>query len=274
MGKTTTTISIASYAAISSYKTLIIDIDPQANATSGLGIDKSLIDMSTYDCLLNQAGLKEIIIPTDISNLYLAPSSLSLTGAEIELVKESNRENKLSQAIDSIRDEYDFIFIDTPPSLGLLTLNALTAADQLIVPLQCEYYSLEGVSQLINTVNLVKENLNPRLEIEGVILTMADFRAKLTNEVIAEIKNYFGDKVYNTVVPRSIKIAESPGYGKPIFLYDPSSSGALKYKEIAEEFLRRNNSQETSADNRIEENGKVEAGESAAATEGEGAVPN
>lgn len=254
VGKTTTTISIASYVAMSSHKTLIIDVDPQANATSGLGINKSSIEISTYDCLLNQTELKQVIISTDVTNLYLAPSNISLTGAEIELVKEANRENRLSQAVEAVRNEYDFIFIDTPPSLGILTLNALTAADQLIVPLQCEYYSLEGVSQLISTIDLVKESLNPRLEIGGIILTMADFRTKLTNEVINEIRTYFGSKVYDAVVPRSIKIAESPGYGKPIFLYDASSIGALKYEEVAKEFLRRNNKQQALTDNQIGEN--------------------
>lgn len=240
VGKTTTAINIASYVAMSSHKTLLIDIDPQANATSGLGVDKKSVNTSTYECLLNHVDLKEVISPTKIKNLYLAPSSIRLTGAEIELVSELGRENKLKQAIETIKEEYPYIFIDTPPSLGLLTLNALTAADRLIIPLQCEYYSLEGISQLLNTINLVKENLNPHLEIEGVILTMADFRTRLADEVINEVKNYFGDKVYNIIIPRSIKMAEAPGYGKPIFMYDPKSKGALKYKELAENFLRHN----------------------------------
>ncbi len=240
VGKTTTAINIASYVAMASHKTLLIDVDPQANATSGLGVDKKSVNASTYECLLNHVDFKEIISPTEIKNLYLAPSSIRLTGAEIELVAESDRENKLKQAIEAIKEEYSYIFIDTPPSLGLLTLNALTAADRLIIPLQCEYYSLEGISQLLNTINLVKENLNPRLEIEGVILTMADFRTRLADEVINEVKNYFGDKVYNIIIPRSIKMAEAPGYGKPIFMYDAKSKGALKYKELAENFLKHN----------------------------------
>jgi chromosome partitioning protein len=238
VGKTTTAINIASYVAMSSRKTLLIDVDPQANATSGLGVEKNSVNESTYECLLGQADLEKIILPTEVENLFLAPSNIRLTGAEIELVKESDREHKLKHALELIKEKYSYIFIDTPPSLGLLTLNALTAADRLIIPLQCEYYSLEGISQLINTINLVKESLNPKLEIEGVILTMADFRTKLADEVIKEVKSHFGNKVYETVVPRNIKIAEAPGYGKSIFLYEPSSSGALRYKELAEEFLR------------------------------------
>jgi chromosome partitioning protein len=240
VGKTTTAINIASYVAMLSHKTLLVDIDPQANATSGLGIDKKSVNVSTYECLLNHVEIEEVIVSTEVKNLYLAPSSIRLTGAEIELVEEPDREDKLRQVLKLIRERYAYIFIDTPPSLGLLTLNALTAADRLIIPLQCEYYSLEGISQLLNTINLVKENLNPQLEIEGVLLTMADFRTKLTDEVINEVKNYFGDKVYNVVIPRSVKIAEAPGYGKSIFMYDPNSMGALKYKELAEQFLKHN----------------------------------
>ncbi|MFH1856206.1 MAG: AAA family ATPase [Candidatus Omnitrophota bacterium] len=240
VGKTTTAISIASYVALSSKKTLLIDLDSQANATSGLGINKNSIEFSTYECLLGYKSLKDIILATEVNNLWLAPSNTRLTGAEIELTQEANREGRLKQAIEAIKGEYDFIFIDTPPSLGILTLNALTAADQLMVPLQCEYYSLEGVSQLLNTINLVKSSLNPSLEIGGVLLTMADFRANLTHEVINEIKGYFGDKVFEAIIPRSIKVAESPGYGKPIFMYDPTSPAALKYKEVGKEFLKRN----------------------------------
>ena len=258
VGKTTTAINIASYVAMASHKTLLVDIDPQANATSGLGIDKKSVTASTYECLLNHVNFKDIISSTQINNLYLAPSSIRLTGAEIELVSELGREAKLKQALQAIKEEYDYIFIDTPPSLGLLTLNALTAAERLIIPLQCEYYSLEGISQLLNTINLVKENLNPQLEVEGVVLTMADFRTRLADEVINEVKAYFGDKVYNIVIPRSIKIAEAPGYGKSIFTYDPKSKGALKYKELAEEFLKHNKNLDEGLSGSQEEPQKLE----------------
>lgn len=237
VGKTTTAINLAAYLAISGKKTLLIDIDPQGNATSGLGIDKHSINTSIYHLLIDDADPKTILIGTQIQNLSLFPSNLNLTGAEVELVGILGREHKLKKALASVLDDYDFILIDCPPSLGLLTINALSAANSVIIPIQCEYYALEGLSQLVNTINLVKENINPALVVEGVLLTMADYRTNLTNEVINEVKKFFGDKVYKTVIPRNIRLAEAPGFGKPIALYDKNSIAAKKYEDFANELL-------------------------------------
>lgn len=237
VGKTTTAINLATCLAISGKKVLLIDIDPQGNATSGLGIDKHTIKSSIYDLIIDEIDPTTVIIKTPIENLYLIPSNLNLTGAEVELVGIMGREYRLKKAITAISSEYDFILIDCPPSLGLLTINALSAAYSALIPIQCEYYALEGLSQLTNTINLVKENLNPSLAIEGVLLTMADYRTNLTNEVISEARNFFKDKVYTTVIPRNIRLTEAPGFGKPIALYDKSSIGAQKYQEFANELL-------------------------------------
>lgn len=237
VGKTTTAINLSAYLSISSQKVLLIDIDPQGNATSGLGINKHDIKTSVYDLLIDEINPEPIIIPTGIQNFSLIPSNLSLTGAEVELVGLMGREYRLKKAISSITIAYDFIIIDCPPSLGLLTVNALTAADSVIIPIQCEYYALEGLSQLVNTIDLVKDNLNSKLKIEGVLLTMADFRTNLTNEVINEARSFFKDKVYNTIIPRNIKITESPGFGKPLVIYDKVSIGAQKYEEFTNEVL-------------------------------------
>ena len=236
-GKTVSAQSLASYLALENKKTLLIDLDPQSNTTSGIGIDKHSVKSSIYNVLHEHTSLENILIPTQIENLVIAPSNLDLTGAEVELVNVMSREYRLRKAIDTIRKVYDFIIIDCPPSLGLLTINALTAADSVIIPVQCEYYALEGLSQLMNTVNLVKDNLNSELKIEGVLLTMADYRTNLTKEVITEVKNFFGDKVYKTVIPRSIKLAEAPGFGKPIVLYDKNSIGAEAYYNLTREVL-------------------------------------
>ena len=216
IGKSTSCISIASYLAIEGRKTLLIDLDPQSNATSGIGIDKHSVSAKTasiYNVLHEQKTLEEITLKTQVENLYIAPSSLDLTGAEIELVNAMSREYRLRRAIEKIKDLYEFIIVDCPPSLGLLTINALTATDSVLIPVQCEYYALEGLSQLMNTINLVRDNLNSNLRIEGVLLTMADFRTNLTKEVIEEVKKFFGDKVYKTIIPRSIKLTEAPGFG-------------------------------------------------------------
>lgn len=238
-GKTTSAINLSAYLALAGKKVMLIDLDPQANATSGIGINKHNVKKSTYHILLEELPIKDIIVPTQIQGLCLAPANLDLTGAEVELVSTLGREYRLKKAVHEIKHEYDYIIIDAPPSLGLLTLNALSASDGIIVPVQCEYYALEGLSQLMNTFNLVRTHLNAGLVIEGVILTMADFRTNLTKEVINEVKNHFPDKVYKSVIPRSIKLGESPSFGKPIALYDKDNIAARRYEELAQEIMGR-----------------------------------
>jgi chromosome partitioning protein len=236
-GKTTTSINLSAYLALAGKKVLLIDLDPQANATSGSGINKHNVVKSSYHLLLEEMDLKEIIQSTAIPNFFIAPSNLDLTGAEVELVGMLAREYRLKRALIKEKESFDFIIIDSPPSLGLLTINALCAADSVLIPVQCEYYALEGVTQLSHTLKLIKENLNPELAIEGVLLTMADFRTNLTKEVITEARNYFKDKVYHTVIPRNIRLTEAPSFGKPIALYDEESIGAEKYEELAKELI-------------------------------------
>ncbi|MCM8781492.1 MAG: AAA family ATPase [Candidatus Omnitrophica bacterium] len=236
-GKTTSAINISTYFALLGKKVLLIDLDPQANATSGLGLNKHDIQKSTYHLLLEEAELEQIIIHTQINNLFIAPSNLDLTGAEVELVGTLGREQRLKRALDKQKEDFDFIIIDSPPSLGLLTINALCAADSVLIPVQCEYYALEGLSQLTHTIELVKDNLNPNLTIEGVLLTMADYRTNLSKEVIKEARNFFKEKVYQTVIPRNIRLTEAPSYGKPVALYDKTSLGALKYENLSREML-------------------------------------
>ena len=236
-GKTTSAINIATYLSLGGKKVLLIDLDPQANTTSGIGINKHNVQTSTYHVLLEELELKNVLLPTSINNLDIAPSNLDLTGAEVELVGVLGREHRLKRALLKEKHNYDFVIIDSPPSLGLLTINALDAADSVLIPVQCEYYALEGLTQLNKTIRLVKENLNPDLVIEGVLLTMADFRTNLTKEVIQEARNYFKDKVFNTIIPRSIKLTEAPSFGKPIAMYDRTSIGALKYEELTRELL-------------------------------------
>ncbi|MFA5389026.1 MAG: AAA family ATPase [Candidatus Omnitrophota bacterium] len=237
VGKTTTVVNLGYYLAYKGKKVLIIDLDPQANATSGLGLDKSKIQKSIYDILINNLKPSEAMHEINMPQLKLIPSTIHLTGAEIELVSFMNREYKLKQALKDIADEFDFILIDSPPSLGILTINSLAAANSVLIPIQCEYYALEGLSQLLNTVNLVRENLNKDLEIQGVLLTMADYRTNLTSEVIEEAKRFFKDQVFKTIIPRSIKLSEAPGFGKPIHLYDKHSIGARTYLSLANEIL-------------------------------------
>lgn len=237
VGKTTTVVNLAAALAQAGRKTLVVDLDPQANATSGLGVDKRSVNPSVYEGLLGHVSLASLVRPHEIPQLALIPSHAHLSGAEVELVSQPERERKLKQTLTLIQDQYDFVFIDCPPSLGLLTLNALTAADSLLIPLQCEYYALEGLTQLIDTIKLVQELLNPRLVIEGVVLTMADQRTKLTADVIAEVKAFFKEKVYQTIIPRSVRLSEAPSYGKPIALYATGSIGSQRYAALAQELL-------------------------------------
>lgn len=239
VGKTTTAINLPASLAHLGQDTLIIDMDPQANTTSGLGVDKRSLGNHIYQTLLDEVKLDDILKPTEMDWLDIAPSNEDLTGAEIELVNMDNRESRLKQALAKFEKVYKYIFIDCPPSLGLLTLNSLVASDSIIIPMQCEYYALEGVGQLIKTIELVKESLNPKLEIEGVLFTMFDTRINLSQQVAEEVKNHFGEKVYETKIPRAVRLAEAPSYGKPIILYDKYSKGSEAYLALAKEFLKR-----------------------------------
>ncbi|NLY70588.1 MAG: ParA family protein [Clostridiales bacterium] len=238
VGKTTTNINLAACLAMKDQKILILDIDPQGNTTSGMGISKKGLKLTSYDILVDdKINVLDAILPTNIPNLDIIPASVQLAGAEIELVQLEGREKRLKKALDKIKDKYDYIFIDCPPSLGLLTINSLTAVDSVLIPIQCEFYALEGVSQLMSTIDLVKKNLNKGLEIQGVILSMFDGRTNLSIQVVEEVKKYFKDSVYTTVIPRNVRLAEAPSFGLPITEYDPKSKGAMAYMEFAEEFL-------------------------------------
>ena len=239
VGKTTTAITLAAILATKGKRVLLIDIDPQGNATSGVGADKNL-ETSVYDVLINDVEIKKTITKTSIKNLDVCSSNINLAGAEVELVSMKNREYRLKEKLEEIKEEYNYIIIDCPPSLGLLTLNAFTASDSVLVPVQCEYYALEGLGQLVNTINLVKNHLNSELEIEGALLTMFDVRTKLSNQVVEEVKNYFNNKVYNTVIPRNVRLSEAPSYGVPIIKYDSFSKGARAYEKFVKELLKEN----------------------------------
>ena len=239
VGKTTSAVNLATFVALAGKRTLLLDIDPQGNATSGLGVDKAQVKGSIYPILLGEATVQETILTTQVSNLWILPADMNLSGAEVELATMEGRERRLAEALNSARALFDYIFIDVPPSLGLLTVNALVASDTTIIPIQCEYYALEGLTKLLGVIELVKKNLNPGLQIEGVLLTMADYRTNLSRDVIAEVQRHFKDKVYQTIIPRSVRLSEAPSFGKPIYLYDPSSLGAGKYRELAEEVLQK-----------------------------------
>lgn len=239
VGKTTTTVNLATNLAKKGKKVLLIDTDPQGNATSGLGVTKE-VDVSIYDILVDENEFDETIQKTEVKNLSVCPSNISLAGAEVQLVSMMSREQRLKTKLDVIKDRYDYILIDCPPSLGLITLNAFTASDTVLIPVQCEYFALEGLGQLLNTVNLVKKHLNKNLEIEGALLTMYDARTNLSNQVVKEVKKYFEDKVYKTVIPRNVRLSEAPSYGMPISLYDPKSKGAKAYEKFTKEFLKNN----------------------------------
>jgi len=239
VGKTTTVINLAAYLALSGTRTLVIDLDPQGNATSGLGVDRRAVTKSSYDAVVDRVGMTELAMATAIDGLELVPSSPALSGAEVELVGASGRERRLAASLAELNGRYDRVLIDCPPSLGLLTLNALTAADGVLIPIQTEYYALEGLSQLVNTIRRVREGLNPRLEIEGVLLTMYDARTNLSAQVASEVRRHMNGTVYDTVVPRSVRLSEAPSHGLPIVLYDPRSRGADAYRELAGEVSAR-----------------------------------
>lgn len=240
VGKTTTAVNLSASIAVAEKRVLLIDFDPQGNTTSGVGLSKNGSKDSIYQAIIQHKGLKEVIKDTEISFLKTVPSTIDLIGAEVELIDDPKREIKLKDALKDIINDYDYIFIDCPPSLSLLTVNALTAADSVIIPMQCEYYALEGLSQLMKTIDLVKKNLNPHLEIEGILLTMFDPRNNLAHQVAEEVKTHFASKVFKTIIPRNVRLSESPSFGKPVILYDITSKGALSYMELAKEILLKN----------------------------------
>jgi len=237
VGKTTTSVNLAACLAYIGKKVLMVDIDPQGNATSGVGIEKADVDQCIYDVLVDDVEAADVIIPAKVENLYVIPATIQLAGAEIELVTTISREVRLKRALEKVEKDFDYIIIDCPPSLGLLTINALTASDAVIIPVQCEYYALEGLSQLLNTVRLVQKHLNSNLKIEGVLLTMLDARTNLGIQVIDEVKKYFQDKVYQTIIPRNIRLSEAPSHGEPIIIYDAKSRGAEVYLDLAKEVV-------------------------------------
>ena len=239
VGKTTTAVNLSTSLAKSGKKVLMVDADPQGNATSGLGIEKE-VEHSVYDVMVNDVPVRDTLKNSCVKNLKVCPSNINLAGAEVELVSMMSREHRLKEKLDEVKEDFDYIIIDCPPSLGLITLNAFTASDSVLIPVQCEYYALEGLGQLINTINLVKRHLNKEFDIEGALLTMYDMRTNLSNQVVKEVKNYFGDKVYKTVIPRNVKVSEAPSYGMPITVYDPKSKGAKCYDKFAKEFAKNN----------------------------------
>ncbi|MBE7052850.1 MAG: ParA family protein [Ruminococcaceae bacterium] len=240
VGKTTTSVNLSAALGVAGKKVLLIDLDPQGNATSGVGIDKMSDVTSIYDVIINDVPIKEAIIKTEFKNLSVIPATTSLAGAEIELVEIENRETRLKEKVSEIKDDYDFILIDCPPSLGLLTLNSFVCTDTILIPLQCEFFALEGLSQLVSTIRQVKKSLNKDIDIEGILLTMFDGRTNLSNQVADEIKKYYPDKVYKSVIPRNIRLSEAPSYGQPINVYDKHSKGAVSYKNLAKEVIKKN----------------------------------
>lgn len=239
VGKSTTAVNLGACLADAGRRVLVVDLDPQGNASTGLGIDPRDREPNTYHVLVTGSAIRDAIVGTSVSGLSALPSTIDLAGAEIELVSQFSRESRLARALDGIRGEYDFVLLDCPPSLGLLTVNALTAAGELLVPIQCEYYALEGLGQLLKNVRLVQQNVNPRLRLAGIVMTMFDGRTKLSEQVVSEVRAFFGERVYDTVIPRSVRLSEAPGYGRPITQYDPGSRGAEAYRHVAAELLAR-----------------------------------
>ncbi|MBO4941329.1 MAG: ParA family protein [Clostridia bacterium] len=240
VGKTTTAVNLSACLGQKGKKTLLIDIDPQGNSTSGLGVDPRKIEKSIYDCLINDVPMREVLVDTGFEGLWVCPSNINLAGAELELVAKENREYVLKNAISEIKEDFDFIFIDCPPSLGLITLNSFTAADSILVPIQCEYYALEGLGQLTNTIKMIKKKLNPELSLEGVLLTMFDARTNLSIQVVDEVKKFFKGKVYASIIPRNVRLSEAPSFGQPIIQYDRHSKGAACYMDLADEVIENN----------------------------------
>ncbi|NNC74142.1 MAG: ParA family protein [Acidimicrobiia bacterium] len=239
VGKSTTTINLGAALALQGERVLLVDLDPQGNTTSGLGVDRTAIEYSTYEVLVNDVAIEDAVEPTSVRDLLVLPATIELAGAEIELVSAFSREKKLDEALKAVIEDYDVILIDCPPSLGLLTINGLAAANEVLIPIQCEYYALEGVSQLVRNVQLVQSSLNETLKLEGVVLTMFDGRTTLSADVAAQVRDHFGDVTYRTVVPRTVRLSEAPSYGEPIEAFDPMSRGAIAYRELGREFRRR-----------------------------------
>ncbi|PKM78844.1 MAG: sporulation initiation inhibitor Soj [Firmicutes bacterium HGW-Firmicutes-15] len=239
VGKTTTSINLATFIAMEGYKVLLVDCDPQGNATSGLGINRKRLKYCMYDLLIEGLEFRQVMTHTKIDRLDLIPSTIQLAGAEVELASRPDREQVLARGLETVKDYYDYIFLDCPPSLGLLTVNALTVSDSVLIPLQCEYYALEGLSQLVDTVQLIRKRLNPKLKIEGILFTMFDGRTNLSIQVVDEVKKHFRREVYQTIIPRNVRLSEAPSHGKPIALYDPRSKGAEVYRDLAKEVLKR-----------------------------------
>jgi len=251
VGKTTTAINIAASLAVLEYKTLLVDGDPQANSTTGNGFDLKNVQLSLYDCLVNDTPVSQVILETETPNLFLLPSHLDLVGAEIELINHPNREHILRNALEEVKKNFDFVIIDCSPSLGLITVNALTAADSVAIPVQCEYFALEGLGKLLNTIKIVQTRINTDLQIEGILMTMYDGRLRLSNQVVEEIKNHFGELVFNTIVHRNTKLGEAPSFGKPALMYDADSTGAVNYLNLAKEILQKNNLTKIKSEDKI-----------------------